>query len=90
MKHEVSEITNDEINLNQPDRGLQGKTVSAPTDDQIRRAARRLYNGEWFDQRQILMQGDLNKVRHEDGEHSGTWIDASVFIPDADANSEAQ
>jgi hypothetical protein len=59
-----------------------------PTDDQVRRAARRLYNGVWFDQRQILIADKPNPVRHEDGKDSGTWIDASVFVPDLDAVEE--
>ena len=29
-----------------------------------------------------------NPVRHEDGKDSGTWIDASVFVPDLDAVEE--
>lgn len=58
---------------------------SPPTIDQVRRAARQLYNGHWSDQCQILISDRPNLVRHEDGDNSGTWIDASIFVPDVDA-----
>lgn len=56
-----------------------------PTIEQLTVAARRLYNGHWSDSRQIAIDKHPGLIRHEDGEHSGTWVDCAVFVPDADA-----
>lgn len=68
--------------------------MTKPTDEQLRRAAHREYGvscSQLFckargDDRAILIFGDVQSER--DDASDGTWVDASVWIPDSSIGDE--